>query len=62
VRVPVLKLQAFIGSLISTEAILIIGLAVYNSMNVMSAHTFRKFCIFVCFEVIMEFFDLSRLL
>jgi hypothetical protein len=63
VRVPVLKSQAFTSSLILTEAILMIGLAVCNSTNVMSAHTFRRigifvFCggnflnvCFVCFEV-----------
>jgi hypothetical protein len=54
-----------------------IGSAVCNSTNVMSAHTFRRigifvfcggrflyvsFVCFVFFEVRMEFFDLSRLL
>jgi hypothetical protein len=74
VRVLVLKSQAFTSSLILTEAILIIGLVVCNSTNVISAHTFRRISIFVfysgnflymcfvCFEIRMEFFDLSRLL
>ncbi len=33
-RVPVLKSQEFVGSLISTEAILIIQLAVRNGRNI----------------------------
>lgn len=57
-----MKIQAFIGSLNSTEAILMIGLAVCNSTNRLSALAFRKICIFVFWsEPKDSYFRVSKL-